>query len=247
MAKELTLKYADRAKRLKVVKISDHLCEYANQQLAKFGIDEGVELEIVPDFVSEVVVRVEGKERLLGWRDAMELIISDKRLTELKPGEKGKISDYEGGRCDKDRFTLLGLEIGKEIELVRYKFCYFHAIHRMINPFLYPDLVPGDQYVLVEEERKVGLPSVAYILVETKDGEKQLPFMEKGEGGVITKVIACEHEREHFDKLWIKEGSHIIMLYREEPQNIPLMVSIKGKRHIIGAELADRIFVEYVE
>ncbi len=37
------------------------------------------------------------------------------------------------------------------------------------NPFLHPDLVPGDQYVLVEGVRKVGLPAVAYVLVGTDE------------------------------------------------------------------------------
>ena len=244
MATQLTLKYADRARKLKVVGVADHLCEYSNEQLAKFGVDEGVELEIVPDFVSEVIVQVKGKERLLGYTDAMELLLKDKRLTDLKPGEQGTISGYEGGHNDKIRFTLLGLEKSKKVQLVRYKFCYDVA-PRKVDLFLYPDLVPGDQYVLVEGVRKVGLPAVAYVLVETEEGEKQLPFMEKGEEGAITEVIVPMGEEELYDKLWIKKGSHVRVLYREEPRNIPLMVSVRGEEHIIGAGLTDKIFVKY--
>jgi len=46
---------------------------------------------------------------------------------------------------------------------------------------------------------------------------------------------------------WIKKGSHVRVLYREEPRHIPLMVSVKGEKHIVGSGLADKVFVEYLE
>ena len=249
MEKGLTVKYADRARKLKVTRISDHLCEYSNMQLEKFGIDEGVELEIAPDFVSEVVVDIEGSKRLLGYTHAMELIVGERRLTDLRPGEKGVITGFEGGYEDKLAFLALGFEEGKELQLVKFKFCYGKEGPRMEDPLIFPDLVPGEQYVLVENARKVGLPSVIYVLVETDNGEIQLPFMEKGDEGVI-KTVACLGETEEtlYDKLWIKTGSNIRMLYKEEPDDIPIRVFVEGKKqHIIGGGLASKIFVEYVE
>jgi len=110
----------------------------------------------------------------------------------------------------------------------------------------------GKQYVrlqgakIVKEDMKelLKIPVAEYIMVDVKGIEKQISLMEINEKGTITKVIADEGEREKFDREWIKEGNEIEIMHRLDPENIPLMVVVDNKSHVVGAGLTEKIFVK---
>ena len=106
----LTLRFAERKRKLKVTALSEHLCEYGNLQFEEFGIEGGKILEIDPDSVSQVLVEVGGRETLLGYEKSRGIILGKKRLTELSPGEVGKVSRLEGGHEEYYLFKELGID-----------------------------------------------------------------------------------------------------------------------------------------
>jgi len=228
-----SLKYAERGILLKVLGISEHICMYGSNQLRKFGIREGSVVEIEPAFVSQVLVDVKGRDVLLGYESAQMALIGEKRLTELRAGESGQISDFEGGYEVNRRFNELGMKEGTEIILKSY-------------PYL------GEQYVKLQGVKimkndmreLLKLPAVEYIIVDVKGLEKQVSLMGTGESGTIRKVIADKGKRERLDKEWIKKGNTIEIMHRADPESIPLMVRIENKSHIVGAGLTEKIFVE---
>ncbi|MCF6148720.1 MAG: hypothetical protein E3K37_08680 [Candidatus Kuenenia sp.] len=232
---ENTLKYAERGVRLKVTGISEHVCGFGLKQLNKFGIKEGANLEIDPAFVSQVLLNRKGRDVLLGYESARMIVVGERRLTDLKPGESGKITDMEGGYEANSRFKELGMDEGTEIILKSY-----------------PHL--GEQYVrcqgvkIFNENMKelLKLPPVEYIIVDVNGTEKQISFMKTGEKGKIAKVIAEKGNREKFDREWIKEGNEIEIMHRLDPESIPLMVKVENKSHVIGAGLTEKIFVEKI-
>jgi len=228
-----SLKYAERGIQLKVLDISEHICIYGSNQLRKFGIQKGTVLEINPAFVSQVLIDLKGRDVLLGYESAQMILIGDKRLTELKRGESGQLSDFEGGYEAYRRFKELGMKEGIEIILKAY-------------PYL------GEQYVKLQGVKimkndmreLLKLPAVEYIIVDVKGLEKQVSLMGIGESGTIRKVIADKGKREKLDREWIHEGNTIEIMHRSDPDSIPLMVRIDNKSHIIGAGLTEKIFVE---
>lgn len=227
-----SLKYAERKRPLKIVNISKNICAFSIKLLAKFGIKEGAVIEIDPAFVSQVLLDVSGKEILLGYESARMIICGDKRLTDLKPGDSGKITDMEGGCEAHRRFNELGLTEGIEVTLKAY-----------------PRY--GEQYVrlqgakIVTEDMKglLSLPPVEYIMVDVSGTEKQVSLMEIGEKGKITRVLAEHGKRDKYDREWIKEGNEIEVMHRLDPESVPLMIIADGKSHVLGAGLAEKIFV----
>jgi len=119
---EYSLKYAERGITLKVVGISDHICSFEIKQLNKFGIKEGTVLEIDPAFVSQVLLNVHGKDILVGYESARMVIVEDRRLTDLRPGDSGRIADMEGGYVANKRFKDLGMSEGTKITLKSYPY-----------------------------------------------------------------------------------------------------------------------------
>jgi hypothetical protein len=242
----ISLKYAERERYLKVVKLDEHMCEYSNTQLATFDIEEGTLLKIDKDYQSEVLVKTDEREALLGFDTAREIITDKGRLTDLKPLDKATVKTFEGGYEDYQRFSILGIEKEKEIEVLAYKPCYGRYGERE-EWWLIRDIIPGVQYVKVNDERIIGLSAIEYVLVETNNGSKQISLMEIGEEGVIKEVFAPEGKEDVYDRKWIKKGSKVKILYKEEPDDIPLLTEInKKEKHVIGAGLTDKIFVEYV-
>jgi FeoA domain. len=229
---DYSLKFAERGIALKVTGISEHACRFGFKQLNKFGIKEGTSLEIDPSFVSQVLLDVKGKDVLLGYESARMMIVGNRRLTDLRPGDSGKVTDMEGGYEANRRFEELGMNEGTEITLKTY-----------------PHL--GEQYVrlqgakIVKEDMRelLKIPAVEYIIVDVNGTEKQISFMETGESGKITKVIADKGKRERLDKEWIKEGNEIEIMHRLDPESLPLMVKVEDKSHVIGAGLTEKIFV----
>jgi Fe2+ transport system protein FeoA len=230
---EYSLKYAERGVPLKVVGISDHICSFGIKQLNKFGIKEGAVLEIDPAFVSQVLLNVHGKDILVGYESARMVIVEDRRLTDLKPENSGRITAIEGGYEAHKRFKDLGMNEGTEITLKSY-------------PYM------GEQYVrlqgakIVKEDMKelLKIPAVEYIMVDVKGIEKQISLMEINEKGKIAKVIADKGKSEKFDREWIKEGNEIEIMHRLDPENIPLMAMVDNKSYIVGAGLTDKILVK---
>jgi Fe2+ transport system protein FeoA len=229
----LSLRYAKRGIPQKVVGQSEHICAFGLKQLANFNIKEGAVLEIDPAFVSQVLLGVNGKDVLLGYEYARMVVIEDKRITDLKPGNSVKITAMEGGYEANWRFKELGLSEGIEVTLKAY-----------------PAL--GNQYVrlqgtkIVKEDMKelLSVPPVAYFMVDVAGTEKQVSLMVIGEKGKITKVIADRGKREELDREWIKEGNEIEIMHRLDPESVPLMVRVGDKSHVVGAGLAEKIFVQ---
>ncbi|MEA1995626.1 MAG: FeoA family protein [Campylobacterota bacterium] len=238
---KLTLRFTERKRKLKVTALSEHLCEYAHVQLEEFGIEEGKILEIDPDFVSQVLVDVGGREILLGYEKSREIILGEKRLTELSPGETGKVSRFEGGYEDCYLFKELGIDKETKIKLLSYPPMIEETPPAMI--LHYP---VGSQFVLLQKEKLTGTRAIEYILVKVKKGIKQLSLMDIGEEGIIEKTIVTPGEEKLFDELWLREGVEVKMLYKKQPSGSPLLVNIGEKKRVVGEHLTDKIFVEYV-
>lgn len=228
----MRLANAKRGVELKVIGFEDSLCEYSNTKLMEFGIDEGSTIIIDTHFQSKLLVKVDGKERLVGFESARAVIMENgKRLAELSPGEITKVVNFEGGREEYKRFKSLGIDTGKEVTVETF-------------------LPEGEERIIrIEDENIVAVGETKAILVKTEEREKQIGLMKKREKGVISFVYASHGEEEIFDELWLKEGSNIEVLYIKDIKKIPLMVTVKetGKKHIIGEGFADKIFVEYAE
>jgi len=228
-----SLRYAKRGQPLKVVGLSEHMCSYGAKQLAKFGIKEGAELEIDPSFVSQVLLNVNGKEILLGYESARMIIIGRDRLTDMGPGSVGKIADIEGGYEAFKRFKDLGLSAGAEMTLRAFP-CHGCQYIRV-----------QDAKIVTEDMRELlSLPPVAYLMVDVNGTEKQISLMETGEKGKFTRIIAEHGKREKYDREWIKEGNLVEVMHRLDPESVPLMVRVDNKNHVVGAGLAEKIFVE---
>jgi Fe2+ transport system protein FeoA len=228
-----SLRYAERGRILKVVGISEHMCSYGIKQLNEFGIKEGAELEIYPSFVSQVLLDVSGKDVLLGYESARMIVVGEERLTDMKPANGGKITDIEGGYEAYRRFKELGLTEGTKITLKAFPFYGSQYIR-----------VQGAKIVTEDMRELLTLPPAEYIVVDVDGSEKQISLMETGEKGRITKVMAEHGKREKYDREWIKEGNLVEIMHRLDPESIPLMVKVGDKSHVVGAGLAEKIFVE---
>jgi Fe2+ transport system protein FeoA len=227
------LKYAERGLPFKVISISEHICGFGNKQLHKFGIEEGAVIEIDPSFVSQVLLDVNGRDILLGYESARMILIGDRRLTDVRPGNSGKITDIEGGYEANRRLKELGMKEGTEITLKSYP--YLGEQHVMMN---FQKIFTADMRELLK------ISPAEYIIVNSSGTEKQISFMEIGESGKIIKVIADKGKQEQFDREWIKEGNTIEIMHRLDPESIPLMVKVGDTSHVIGAGLTEKIFVE---
>jgi len=228
--KSLKLSEASRGVELEVTGLDEYLCEYANTKLAEFGIDEGSVLIIDTHFQSKIVVKVDGKKRILGFEEARAVMTDKaKRVAELSPNESAKIVAFEGGKEEYKRFKALGIDVGQEITIKAFE----------------PE---GEEHMIrIEDEKVVGVSPTKPILVKTDEGEKQLGFMKKKEKGEITLMAASHGQEEEYDEKWLKPGSAVEVLYIKDIEKIPLMVTVKetGKKHIVGEGLADKIFVKY--
>jgi Fe2+ transport system protein FeoA len=228
-----SLRYARRGQPLKVVGISEHICSYGIKQLTKFGIKEGAELEIDPSFVSQVLMNANGKDVLLGYESARMLIIGQNRLTDLRPGNGGKITDLEGGYEAYRRFKELGLAEETEITLKAFP-SYGRQYVR----------VQGAKIVTEDIRELLSLPPAEYIMADVNGTEKQISLMEVGEKGKITRITAEHGKREKYDREWIKEGNLVEVMHRLAPESVPLMIRVDNKSHVVGAGLAEKIFAE---
>jgi Fe2+ transport system protein FeoA len=230
-----SLKCAERGRLLKVTGKSDNICNFSIKMLAKFGIKEGSVIEIDPAFVSQVLLDVNGQDILLGYGSARMIIVGDQRLTDLKSGGSGKITNIEGGFEAHKKFSELSIYEGTKITLKAY-----------------PSY--GSQYIMLQgikitkEDMKelLSIPPAEYILVDVDGADKQISFMETGEKGKITKVIASHGKRDKFDREWIKEGNTVEIMHRLDPESVPLMVKIGDKSHVLGAGLTEKILVEEI-
>ncbi|MEA3466865.1 MAG: hypothetical protein U9R57_01415 [Thermodesulfobacteriota bacterium] len=84
-----TLKMAERRRVLKVTGFHKSLGGFGKKLLAGMGIKKGTKLEIDPAHVSQIVLQFGGKEIRLGYESLMSVVVGDRRLTELTPGELG--------------------------------------------------------------------------------------------------------------------------------------------------------------
>jgi Fe2+ transport system protein FeoA len=230
-----SLKYAERGRQLKVTGKNENICNFSIRMLTKFSIKEGVVIEIDPAFVSQVLLDVNGQDVLLGYESARMIIVGNTRLTDLKKGGSGKITDIEGGFEAHKIFIELSMYEGTEITLKAYPWC-------------------GSQYIRLQETKIVksdmkellSIPPAEYIMVDVDGTEKQISLMETGEKGKITNVIAPHWKRDTFDREWIKEGNQIEVMHRLDPESVPLMVKVGDKSHILGAEMTENLLVEEI-
>jgi Fe2+ transport system protein FeoA len=230
-----SLKYAERGRPLKVTGKSDNICNFSIKMLTKFGIKEESVIEIDPAFVSQILLGVNGQDILLGYASARMIIVGDKRLTDLKMGGSGRITDIEGGFETHKKFAELNMFEKTEIILKAYPWY-------------------GSQYIrlqgakIVKEDMKelLSIPPVEYIMVDVDGTDKQISLMETGEKGKITKVIASHGKRDKLDREWIKEGNKVEIMHRLDPESVPLMVKIADKSHVLGAGLTEKILVEEI-
>jgi len=230
-----SLKYAERGRPLKVTGKSENICNFSIRMLTKFGIKEGSVIEIDPAFVSQVLLDVNGQDILSGYGSARMIIIGDKRLTDLKPGDSGKVTDVEGGFEAHKKFIELNIYEGSEITLKSY-------------PWYGPQYVRLQGTKIVKEDMKelLSIPPAEYIMVDVDGADKQISLMDTGEKGKITKVIAPHGKRDKFDREWIKEGNQIEVMHRLDPESVPLMVRVGDKSHVLGAGLTEKILVEEI-
>jgi len=230
-----SLKYAERGRPLKVTGKSENICNFSIRMLTKFGINEGTVIEIDPAFVSQVLLDVNGQDIFLGYDSARMIIIGDKRLTDLRPGDSGKVTDIEGGFEAHKKFMELSIYEGTEISIEAYSWYGPQYIR-----------LQGTKIVTSDMKELLSIPPAEYIMVDVDGTEKQISLMETGEKGKITKVIAPHGKRDKFDREWIKEGNQIEVMHRLDPESVPLMVKIGDKCHVLGAGLTEKILVEEI-
>ena len=239
-----TLKMAERKRALKVTGFNESLGGFGQKLLARMDIRKGAELEIEPAYVSEMVLKFQGKTIRLGYESLLSVIVGDRRLTDLEPGESGTISALEVGRGELAKFAALDLTEGTKVEVKKYVpgtgplFVEVQGAHiAMVNVEGF--IIAGDE--LYEYE----LPGdVVFVKVEGK--EKQLSSMKPGEKGRISFIAANAELAAELDRHWIKEGNKIKALHRKDSDAHPLMVSVGGKRHHIPKGLTEKIYVEVI-
>ena len=239
-----TLKMAERMKMLKVTGFHESLGPFGKKLLAQMDIRETTKLEIDPAYVSKIIVEFQDKTIHLGYQSIMSIMVDDRRLTDLRPGESGTITALEVGRGELARFTALELTEGTTIHVKRYVpssgplFVQVQGSHIAIVD-VEGFIIAGDELYDYE------LPG-AFVFVEMDGKEKQLSNMEIGETGKITRIASGSDLAAELDKHWIKEGNEIRALHRKEPDAHPLMVSVDGRRHHIPKGLTEKIYVELI-
>lgn len=240
-----TLKMAERNKMLRVAGFHESLGSgHGKKLLTKMGIKETTELEIDPAYASKIILEYRDRTIQLGYQSLMGVLVDDRRLSELRPGESGVITTLELGKSELARFTTMQLTAGTEVCVRKYVagsgplFIQVQGSHvaivnvegcLIIGDELYDYELPGD-----------------FVFVEANGQEKQLSSMETGENGIITQIAGGGNLTAELEKHWIKEGSEIRALHRKEPDAHPLMVSVNGNCHHIPAGLTEKIYVEVV-
>ena len=237
-----TLKMAERKRGLKVTGFHESLGGFGQKLLARMDIRKDAELEIEPAYVSEMVLKFQGKTIRLGYESLMSVVVGDRRLTDLEPSESGTISALEVGRGELAKFSALDLAKGISIQVKKYDpgsgplFVQVQGAHiAMVNVEGF--IIAGDE--LYEYE----LPGDV-VFVEVDGKEKQLSSMKPGEKGRISTLAANAELSAELDKHWIKEGNKIKALHRKDSEAHPLMVSVNGQRHHIPKGLTEKIYVE---
>lgn len=191
-----SLKYAERRRPLKVTGKGENICNFSIKMLAKFGIDEGTVIEIDPAFVSQVLLDVNDQDMLLGYGLARMIMIGDKRLTDLKSGDSGKVTGVEGGFEEHKIFIELSIYEGSEITLKAYPWYGSQYVR-----------LQGTKVVRADMKDLLSIPPAEYIMVDVDGTDKQISLMETGETGKITNVIAPHGKRDELDREWIKGGN----------------------------------------
>jgi Fe2+ transport system protein FeoA len=241
---KLTLKDAERKRTLRVTGFSEHMCEFGNNQLADFGIKEGVTLETDPAFVSELILEFGDRPLILGYVLAMGVMVDGGRLTNLQPGTSGKISAFEAGHEANEIYKGIGLEKGKEIVVKKYVQCTGPTFVLIQNQHVALTCWEGS-FLHNNDLYTYELPGEA-VLVHHKDGPTQVPLLAVGETGLITQVLATETHLEEFDRHWIKPESELKVLQRLERDPVPLLVRVGEREHLLGEHLTPKIYVEYL-
>ena len=241
---QTTLNMAERRRKLKVTSFHESMGGYGKKLLAGMGIKKGVKLEIEAAHVSHIVLQFGGKEIRLGYESLMSIVVGDRRLTELTPGELGTISALEVGRGELAKFSALGLEVGTIVEVKKFVpgsgplFIEVQGTHIAI--------VNVEGFVITGQELyEYDLPGDV-VTVEVKGKEEQLSSMKPGEKGKIGSIAANSELAAELDRHWIKKGNTIRALHRYESESHSLMVSVKGKCHHIPKGLTEKIFVKIV-
>ncbi|GEM_PF-2302673 len=241
---QTTLNMAERKRGLKVTGFHESMGGYGKKLLAGMGIKKGVKIEIEPGHVSQILLQSGGKEIRLGYESLMSIVVGNRRLTELAPGELGTISALEVGRGALVKFLALGLKVGTIIEVKKYVpgpgplFVEVQGAHIAI--------VNVEGFVIAGEELyEYDLPGDV-VFVEVNGKEKQLSSMKPGEKGKISSIAANSELAAELDRHWIKKGNTIKALHRHEPESHPLMVLVKGKCHHIPKGLTKKIHVKVV-
>lgn len=240
-----TLKMAERKRALKVSGFHESLGGFGKKLLAGMGLEKGAKLEIEPAYVSQIVLQFGGKEIQLGYESLMSVVVGDRRLTELTPGELGTISALEVGRGELAKFLALGLEVGTIVDVKKFVpgpgplFVEVQGAHIAI--------VNVEGFVIAGEELyEYDLPGDV-VFVEVEEGKvKQLSSMKPGEKGKINFIAGNPELKAELDRHWIKEGNAIKMLHRQESESHALMVSVKGTCHHIPKGLTEKVYVEVV-
>jgi len=219
-----TLKMAERKRGLKVTGFNESLGGFGQKLLARMDIRKGAELEIEPAYVSEMVLKFQGKTIRLGYDSLMSVIVGDRRLIDLEPGESGTISTLEVGRGELAKFVALGLTEETSVQVEKYVpgsgplFVQVQGAHiAMVNVEGF--IIAGDE--LYEYE----LPGDV-VFVKVDDKEKQLSSMDPGEKGRISRIASNAELAAELDRHWIKEGNKIEALHRKDSEAHPLMVSV---------------------
>ena len=240
---QTTLKMAERMKTLKVTGFHESLGgSFGKKLLAKMDIKETTELEIDPAYVSQIILEFQDKTIQLGYQSLMGVMVDNRRLTELSPGESGTISALEVGRGELARLTAMELIEGTEVCVRKYVagsgplFVQVQGSHVAVVD-VEGFIITGDELYNYE------LPG-AFVFVEVNGEEKQLSSMEIGETGRIIRIASGGNLAAELDKHWIKKGNEIRALHRKEPDAHPLMVSVDASRHHIPKGLTEKIFVE---
>jgi Fe2+ transport system protein FeoA len=239
-----TLKMAERKRVLKVKGFHKSLGGFGKKLLTGMGIKKGAKLEIEPAYVSKIVLQFGGKEIQLGYESLLGVVVGDRRLTELTPGELGTISALEVGRGALAKFLALGLKVGTIVDVKNFipgpgpLFVEVQGAHIAI--------INVEGFVIAGDElHEYDLPGDV-VFVEVKGKEKQLSSMDPREKGKISSIAGNSELKAELERHWIKKGNTIRVLHRQESESHALMVLVKGTCHHIPKGLTEKVYVEVV-
>lgn len=210
--------------------------------LQDLGIKEGVDLKVLSRNFQKptgaISLGIEGGKVVVprGWGNAVFVKKGGKTLSlpRLEREEEGRVKSIEkrGRSSLKNFLSLIGVNEGEEITFLQ--------------------VLPEKILVFELEGKKVKLREgqASKILVDYEEETIQSNYLQEGEEGEISKVLAGDRLREKLDEMGVKEGRRIAFLRREAVTTKPqhqtgyVIVKIGEEKISLGRGIAEKVEVQ---